>query len=215
MDYAKLIETIPGEVLVADDDVSLLPYWPEDDYVFDVKRSSISTYMIVYFLAALSFVFVGILQFGAHTGYLSGGAMILAGLFGLVASMLVEKNPKQAEILNLVSVHLFFLQAIQILYWRRKLPALWLHVGDVFFVVGSLIDIILGYVAVMGTYKVAYAKTGIFAGCLWLVAAIVYVLSTILHGTEDEVLASESSSKEDPSTQQHTLCNDEDEEVTA
>ena len=94
----------------------------DDDYVFLVSSARdvwVSRYMILYFAAALCFVLVGWIDW-----YRERKAfhmfMILAGLFGLISSMLVEKDRTASTACNLVSVHFFFLEGLNLVWYRIR-----------------------------------------------------------------------------------------------
>jgi hypothetical protein len=136
--------------------------------------------MLIYFSAALCFVFAGILDFVYKPGCL-GACMILAGLFGLASAVLVEEDEWLSIVFNSVSVHLFALEAIQVCYWQESFPGLdlWFQLASYFFLVGTLIDVGLSYVISWGNFGYGLAKIAIFSACCWLVTAFIYVATAI------------------------------------
>lgn len=91
----------------------------DDDNVFYVSSSNtwVSRYMIIYFAAALCFCMMGIVDW-IREGRFFHVCMVLAGIFGLVSSMLVESNEVASNIFNLVSVHFFLLEGVNIIRGR-------------------------------------------------------------------------------------------------
>jgi hypothetical protein len=108
---------IPDWVLVAaaDDDYSWEGYeYGGTDFVFQAGNSCVSPAQIVQAIAALSFVITGFIDLFAFQ--VSWGIFfILAGAFGLVSSFLLEEDEHLSKVFNLVSVHLFLLDAVGLL----------------------------------------------------------------------------------------------------
>jgi len=127
----------------------------DDDYVFQVGGSTsdvwVSEYQILYFFAALSFVFVGILDL-VRDRHIFHILMILAGVFGVISAVYVEENFYLSDVFNCVSVHLYLLESF-LLYGEHKRSAIsteapkWMKYsnisGDLAFVIGALIDVIV------------------------------------------------------------------------
>ena len=94
----------------------------DDDYIFKVSTSReeevwVSRYMILYFAAALSFVLMGLIDWIRERNWFHI-LMIMAGLFGLVSAMLLEKDRTASNACNLISVHFFFFEGLHIV-WHR------------------------------------------------------------------------------------------------
>ena len=143
----------------------------DNDYIFLAPASNtwVSRYMILYFAAALCFVFVGIIDFcRAPSNALFHINMILPGLFGLASAMLLEKHRLASNVLNLISVHFFLFEGLNICRVRFQLNVpnqrkgannaeampltsdLWwvptvLVLADVCFVAGAVMDVVLSY----------------------------------------------------------------------
>ena len=189
---------MPDELLEADDDYtfyeSAYDYGWTDDFVMRgvTKRDVwVTYYQVIYFAAALAFVFTGLIDI-FYKGFLFGVTMLLAGVFGLVSAMYVEVDEDLSDIFNLVSVHLFALEALQLLFYRQSYPGLnfWLRLGDISFFVANIMDVALSYAYVANTGSlVELAKLQIFSALLWFPAAFVYVYATIYihkqHGFEE------------------------------
>jgi len=146
-----------------------------DDIVFLVPSANywVSRYQIIYFSAAFSFCLMGVLDWcrGRHWVY---SLMILAGLWGMVAAMLMESNRTASAACSLISVHLYFVEGIYLLwFWidHRRAAKLagdkelgegekqrdtslmsglwWISplqlTAAAFFVVGAVLEVILSY----------------------------------------------------------------------
>ena len=196
--YEKKASPLPDELLEADDDYtfyeSAYDYGWTDDFVMQgvTKRDVwVTYYQVIYFAAALAFVFTGMIDI-FYKGFLFGATMLLAGVFGLVSAMYIEVDEDLSDIFNLVSVHLFALEAVQLLLYRQSYPGLnfWLRLGDISFFVASTMDVALSYAYVANTGSlVELAKLQIFMALLWFPAALVYVYAVIYihrqHGFEE------------------------------
>lgn len=213
--YEDRIEDIPDDVLIADDDAAWLPWWPDDDYIFAVRTDVwVSEYQILYFVAALCFVVVGVIDLLNKQGAITGGLMILAGLFGLVSAVLVERSLAASNLFDSISVHLFLLEAVQIMLSR--LPETYspllksiVFAGDCCFVIGALGDVVLSYFAVLDKFNTDLARIGIVAAAFWLVAAFVYLGKTF--SMLSAHVAAERFSHE--ITKHHTFCTADSEMI--
>jgi len=201
LDYGKNIKHVPSYVLEVDDWDSWEPYYFGDDYVFLTPNSDywVSKYQILYFLAALGFVFVGILDLFIYPKFL-GVCMILAGSFGVISAIFVESDEDLSNIFNMVSVHLFCLEAVAIFYKRSFFGGLkvLLRIGDFFFIAGTLVDVILSWLYWADRFNVTLARVEIFAAVCWLVTAVIYVGTTIyihMHDGHDSTVANEGGKR--------------------
>ena len=187
LDYYWAVDTkdIPDHLLEVDDDYTWYEvqweYGLEDDYVFDINENVwVSQAMIVYTCAALCFVVTGVLDFFYHPSFLAI-TFILAGVFGLFSALGVEANEDLSNIFNLISVHLFFFEAVQILRIRNSFRGVknWFRLADGMFVVATLTDVIVGYILVFGDLSPALSATGIASASLWLGCSIIYLGITL------------------------------------
>ena len=181
LDWAVDTKDIPGHLLEADDDWTWYSLGLGDDYVFTTRNDVwVSKAMILYFCAALCFVMTGVLDFVRHPGILAA-TFISAGLFGILSALFLEKNEHLSSVFNLVSVHLFFVEALQLLRFHNSVRGLkhWLRLADTMFVVATFTDVIISYIVVYGDFTIALASTGIASACLWLSCAIIYLGTTI------------------------------------
>ena len=187
--YYDALKGVPAWLFTVDDDYSWYGYI-EDDYLFQAGSTWISRYTIVYCVAALGYVMTGILDFCRQPG-LDGIAFILAGGFGLASAICTDVNPWLAIVFNAVSVHLFMLEAIALLFRRSFFGGLeiWLRISDSFFLIGSLIDVAISYTFIFDVFNTTLAVLGIVASCLWVCTSLIYVGSTyyIQHHTGFEL----------------------------
>ena len=178
LQYQKQLKGVPAWVLQADDDYSWHGYI-EDDYVFQAGSAWVSRFTIVYSIAALGFVITGFLDFIKEPGFL-GILFILAGGFGMASAMTSDVNEWLSTLFNLVSVHLFLVEAIGILFRRSFFGGLeiWLRISDSFFLIGSLIDVATSYTYIFDVFNTTLAVLGIVAACLWVATSLIYIGST-------------------------------------
>lgn len=145
------VDPLTGESTATGDDY--VSY--DDDYVFEVKSTGtfVSRYMILYFSAALCFVFVGVLDLIREKRAFHL-LMIIAGGNGVVSAMLEEKNIHVSNILNSVSVHFFLLEAFTLFGEHRRAAISTADAGSNFvkgaiaiadgnFLLGSLVDVVV------------------------------------------------------------------------
>jgi hypothetical protein len=208
LDYFHSIQGISDDVLLADD----VATWQaagfvDDDYFFSINdKAWVSGYQMIYFSAALCFCLVGLLDFIQQPGWLSIG-MISAGCFGLISAMLLHKNVYISNIFNLLSVHLFMVEAIGLFFHHgsqsRSHPTAhakntransssnsatnkhmmeplqyFVRVGDVSWIGGTLMDVVLSYCALRNTYNLAHAKASVLSSVLWLACSMIYITAT-------------------------------------
>lgn len=222
--YYDQLKGVPAWVQAADDDYSWYGYW-EDDYVFQAKGQWVSRYMIVYFIAALGYVFTGILDFIKEPGFV-GILFILAGGFGLASAICTDVNERLAVIFNMISVHLFMLEAIGLLFRRSFFGGveIWLRTSDSFFLIGSLIDVAISYTLLFDAFNLTLAVLGIVASCLWVCTALIYVGSTYyiqhhtgfegaMHGEKATVVEVESDEQDFDETEEKGMDATEEQDM--
>jgi hypothetical protein len=158
----------------------------------------VSEYQMIYFSAALLFCMVGLLDFIQQPGWLSIG-MIAAGCFGLISAMLVHKNVHVSNIFNTISVHLFMVEASALFFHHGRIahvkttgannstnhammePLQYLiRIGDVSWIGGTVLDVVLSYFAIRNTYVLPHAKVSVFSSLLWLACSLIYVTATCI-----------------------------------
>lgn len=163
----------------------------EDDYVFQAKNGAdVSQAQIIYAIAAFSFVATGFIDLFASPGWL-GIWFIMAGIFGFVSAIYLEKNEHLSNVFNLVSVCLFLVEAVG-LFFHRILFRGWLRqlvrLGDFFFALGAILDVVLGFIYLYNLTNVRLAKLEVAAQVFWLVCSLIYIWTTIygkVHGEFD------------------------------
>lgn len=192
LSWWKYALKVPDEVLEAEDDwtwyawynVTEVDAW-EDDYVFAVNNEHwVTRYMMLYFSAALSFLATGFLDWWNYREWFSV-IMIIAAIFGIVSSFFVVENERLSIIFNSVSVHLFALEAITIICTRQT-KKYWLYTGDVLFLAGTVIDVVLSYFHVMDSFGVPHARSSIAAAFFWLACSVAYTGETIYERVRPE-----------------------------
>jgi hypothetical protein len=119
----------------------------------EVENLSLAWAMLC--LGALGFVVVGMLDFYNDRHWFSV-SLIFAGIFGFVSAILNRSNIKASIVLNFLSVHLFVLEALKWIYSHYSLSrsdkwvkTLW--TADFFFLLGAVMDVLLGYAYIVGT----------------------------------------------------------------
>ena len=128
----------------------------DDDYLFQIGNSDtqVSRYMVLYFSAALCFVYVGLLDLIREKKAFHF-LMIFAGINGVISAMLVEKDIFISNIFNALSVHFFLLEAATLFSVHKshrvgdlpedlpvkKILEKGMEVGDILFLIGSIVDV--------------------------------------------------------------------------
>lgn len=221
--YYDMLNAVPSWVLAADDDYSWIGYW-DDDYVFQAGSQWVSRYTIVYFVAAMGFVITGLIDFIKWPSILAF-IFILAGGFGVASAICTDVNPRLSNIFNSVSVHMFMIEAIGLLFRRSFFGGveLWLRLSDSFFLIGSLMDVAISYTAIFNVFNMTLAVLGIVAACLWVLTALIYIGTTYyihnhdggfegaLHGGK----GSENTQVDGDSDEQENVDSDEQEMATS
>ena len=185
LQWVNQIQGVPLEVVEADDDVTYREVFPDDDVVFQTPNSNVnvSQYMIVYFCAAFCYVVTGLLECLFEEGCF-GIFLLLAGLFGLISSLFVEKDEDVSNTFDLVSSNLFLLEALLLFFRRHSFTGaarLWYRLADGLFLLGALSDVIISYITKFAdvTYSHKFSTAGVFDCCLWMVSALIYLTITI------------------------------------
>mmetsp|Transcript_6455 Transcript_6455/g.10260 ORF Transcript_6455/g.10260 Transcript_6455/m.10260 type:complete len:310 (-) Transcript_6455:497-1426(-) len=193
MSYEKEMLHIPQNISQADDDFawSFICNHTQlcDDYIIADEDNDIwiSRYQTVYFFSALCFVITGILEcFYRNSGCLNrilAFLFTMAGCFGVLSAIFTEENDSLSAIFNSVSVHLFVLEAIGLAYRHSSSMNLimkwFLYLGDLCFIVGTMMDVVLSYFWVFDSLSYELSKLFIAAACLWLACATIYTAQTI------------------------------------
>ncbi|KAI2509035.1 hypothetical protein MHU86_5411 [Fragilaria crotonensis] len=137
-------------------------------------------FMLVSLFAAFLFSVVGVIDM-LLIPRIMGAIMILAGVFGILSVAI--QDILASKVMNCISVHLFLMEAIGQFILKRseigRLLRFYLRTGDVFWIFGSLTDVILSYVSLGGQYADSEAGAALFSSCLWLVSSLVFVSAAI------------------------------------
>ncbi|KAG7359266.1 hypothetical protein IV203_015855 [Nitzschia inconspicua] len=211
-------------VLAATDDMALSlwfnnSFYPNDRFAFQVNPQKESTivnqYMIVYFLAAMGFLLTGMLDFWLAVTKVEKivySIFIVAAAFGVVSSMLLVANDSLSSIFNAVSVHLFAVEAISILIRSKRNgnDSIFLVVGHVSFVIGTVMDMVLSYFFVLGQATFPHAKAGIAAACFWLLCSLIYLWNSVSEVRQRENHEEHSSTKREDT---ESVCASVEEEL--
>ena len=157
-------------------------------------------FMMLSLFAAFLFAVVGVIDM-IILPRIMGAIMILAGVFGILCVAI--KDSFASKVLNSVSVHLFFIEAMfQFVFQKNETGILriYLRFGDVFWLVGSLTDVILSYTSLEGVYTVVDARAAVFSASLWLACSLVYVSAAVfVRVTTNEDIVYDLEMKEDVS----------------
>ena len=122
----------------------------DDDTLFYICDESgwwLGRYTVVYFSASFCFVLSGLADFFWEKHFLNI-FMFLGGLFGCISAIYLSNNDIASSIFDIISVHLFLLEAIKIIYEEDSLAEysprwmkLSLVLADTEFLLGALLDV--------------------------------------------------------------------------
>jgi hypothetical protein len=175
--WEKIYLDVPEEAWENEETIVWSDYGVQDDYVFQTPRSEVwvSKYIILYFSASVAFVLLGVIEWILHDFHFVGVFFILAGFFGVLASLYVEKDGDLSSIFDFVSCGLFFLEAIRLAFQppHRRFQR-WLKIADGSFILGATLDVITSLIGTLSEYSVALAGVAIFSSSLWLLCAMIY-----------------------------------------
>jgi hypothetical protein len=209
-------EGIPPWIMEADDDYTWYYYAPQvtDDFVFNVGTAWVSKYQMLFFVAALSFVITGALGM-ARVGGCLHSTMLMAGIFGLASAMTLHHNERTTVILNSISVHLFCLEAITILFRNRTFSGIlkfWFWLGNGLFLLATTLDVALSYAFAFNKFNIPLARLSVFTSTLWLVSSLIYIGTAIYMRRHDDSFE-ESRKLNCPCKKQKKEKNDVDGEI--
>lgn len=202
---------IPENVTMADDDYTWMAWYNEsffeDDVIWTPKaRGSatanelnyVSKYMVVYFFAALGFLFTGAIEivlarkarfFYRMLYYI----MMIAAAFGVVSAILTHRNPLWSNITNCISCNLWALEGVVIAYQRVQrvseyedytriygIPVTyWFYVADFSFLIGTVGDAISSFFYIFEFDSWVMGISAVVFASFWLLCAIVYLIVAI------------------------------------
>jgi hypothetical protein len=189
LEWEETIQGIPIEELKAGDDAVWSRYGlndDDDDYVFKIKwkhhfKIHVSKYMIMYFVAAFCFVVVGILEYLQYKKTFTGVFFILAGLFGVLASIFTEDNEDLSNNFDLISSVMFSLEAVQLFVdTPPRTFRCWLRTANICFVLGAVMDVMTSLIQKLAPYSLPFSYAGVLDSFLWVVCALIYSSIMIL-----------------------------------
>jgi hypothetical protein len=220
---------VPNYVLYSDDDEAWWSYYNntssttisqfdwqtnnrpflDDDIVFHGQETlpSVSRYQLICLGAAVFFLLAGLLQCLWGTSIADGemwqkivfGVMVIAAMFDVASSVLLEINGQMATILYSVSAHLFAVQAMSLIVIHcsdeeggcfdendkvsvdsfNKDRSIWVDFAGLSFLVGSLMDVFLSYFQIHETAGISHAYAGLVSAILWLLSSLAYLTVAI------------------------------------
>ena len=116
-------------------------------YIYDESGWWVGRYTVVYFLASFCFVLSGLADFYREKHFLNI-FMFLGGLFGCISAIYLFNNDSASSKFNVISAHLFLLEAIKMFYEEDSLAenaARWMKwssvLADIEFLLGSIVDV--------------------------------------------------------------------------
>ena len=122
----------------------------DDDTLFYICDESgwwLGRYTVVYFSASFCFVLSGLADFFWEKHFLNI-FMFLGGLFGCISAIYLSNNDIVSSIFDMISVHLFLIEAIKMIYEEDSLAEysprwmkLSLVLADTEFLLGALLDV--------------------------------------------------------------------------
>eukprot|EP00978_Attheya_sp_CCMP212_P004598 scaffold10034_cov53-Attheya_sp.AAC.1 len=209
-------EGIPPWVMEADDVYTWYYYAPqvEDDFVFNVGTTWVSKYQMLFFVAAFSFVITGALAM-ARVGGCLDSIMLVAGIFGLASAMTLHHDERITLILSSISVHLFCLEAITVIFRGTFSGSLkyWFWLSDGCFLLATTLEVALSYAYAFNKFNIPLARLSMFSSTLWLVSSLIFI-GTAIHMRRHNESFEESLKLECPCKKQNTATSEvEDEEV--
>jgi hypothetical protein len=176
---------IPTSVNDADDD-KVRNEWFHSTFYYD--RVGIITYSITSFFAAFGFLLTGIIEIKLAKGMWYTALyslMILAASLGIASAILTELNPFWSNILNTVSVHLFAMEGVSLVfggrnggkddYYLGRKGAILMKLGDLSFMFGTCGDVVWSYFDIFKIGSVDEGIGGIVTACFWLLCALLYL----------------------------------------
>ncbi|KAL7460120.1 hypothetical protein ACHAXS_000586 [Conticribra weissflogii] len=163
---------IPNDLMHKDDD-QIWEDWAngsENEYIIDLREQHRLQTKMLYTIGAYFFVVVGVLDWMRFCDILNM-FMILAGITGMISGI----SHSHSAIWDCVSVHLYFLEAINLLHRDHDYEGYpCFRLSDVCFLFGSLLDIANCYLGtVFGFSGIGLIYSDLVASFLWLGCAII------------------------------------------
>jgi len=167
---------IPDDLMHKDDD-QLWADWANDsenEYIIDLREHTRQQTKMLYTIGAYFFVVVGFLDWMRFCDILNM-FMILAGFTGMISGI----SHSHSAIWDCVSVHLYFLEAINLLHRDHDYEGYpCFRLSDICFLCGSLLDIANCYLGtVFGFSGIGLIYSDLVASFLWLGCAFIDLLA--------------------------------------
>jgi hypothetical protein len=148
----------------------------DDSLIITQSGWYIGTSSVLWFSASFCFVLVGFLDLFREKHYFHT-LMILAGITGCIGAVYLENNNQISAIFDTISSHLFFLEAIKMMFFEEEMldevAANWMCrlvvSADIMFLIGALTDIIV-------SYQLYYFLKACFKWCANLTTCPLYFL---------------------------------------
>ncbi|KAK1748175.1 hypothetical protein QTG54_000114 [Skeletonema marinoi] len=172
---------VPQDILDEDTEEVWTSWTSENgaDYIFDKWEAYRLEYELFYIMGALFFVFVGLLDLIRYFDCLNM-VLVLAGVAGMISAL--SKTYQARTIWDFVSVHMFFIEAINLLLRKHNYEGVaCFRIGDVCFLIGALLDCIGSYVGIAEHEGLWVIQMDVFSCCLWLFSALTDITAEIYY----------------------------------
>ena len=106
--------------------------------------------------------------------------LVLAGVAGMISA--ISKTYQARTIWDFVSVHMFFIEAINLLLRKHNYEGVaCFRIGDVCFLIGAVLDCIGSYVGIAEHEGLWVIQMDVFSCCLWLFSALTDITAEIYY----------------------------------
>ena len=172
---------VPEDVVNEDTDEAWNSWTSENgaDIIFDDWEAYSLKYELLYILGAIFFVFVGLFDLIRYFDCLNI-ALVLAGVAGMTAAL--SKTYQETTIWDFVSVHMFLLEAINLLHRNHDYEGVaCFRIGDICFLIGAVLDCVGSYVGIAGHEGLWVLHMDVFSCCLWLFSGLTDITAEIYY----------------------------------
>ena len=178
--WLELAKNVPNDVFRSGEE-EIWTTWADtnnDEYIVHTRESYLFYRSFWYTVGAYFLVLVGLFDLMRY-GSCINIFMILAGVSGIMSGL--SSSMHSGDIFDCISVHLYFLEAINILRrehhymgWQKLF-----RLSDFFFMSGAILDILDSYGSLNGYCGLGLYISDIIAALLWLGCAIIDVSAEI------------------------------------
>jgi hypothetical protein len=189
---------IPSTTLVPQRLPSDLASSGRDYSIFTLGSITVTKHMILSFAAALCFTMVGVIEWIQYD-YLFQLLLAISGVWGLLSSMFIYRNPATSLAFHTLSEHFFFGAAVLVLWLRYRQPTIpaqsrsnraalqtqeeLLLLADLCLATGALMACISSYMPInhgadAAALMVDVQRLNVFSAILWVFCAVVYLCLT-------------------------------------